>query len=53
MTDDFLDPQQWRDGIEARVGTLEARASTVEATVTTEAQLRATASSTCSLTRAS
>ena len=30
------------DGIEARVGTLEARASAVEATVETEAQLRAT-----------
>lgn len=42
MTDDLQDPQQWRDGIEARVGTVEARASTVEATVTTEAQLRAT-----------
>jgi uncharacterized coiled-coil protein SlyX len=42
MTDDLQDPQQWRDGIEARVGTLEARASAVEATVTTEAQLRAT-----------
>jgi hypothetical protein len=35
MTDDLADPQQWRDNIEARVGTLEA-------TVTTEAQLRAT-----------
>jgi archaellum component FlaC len=35
MTDDLSDPQQWRDNIEARVGTLEA-------TVTTEAQLRAT-----------
>jgi predicted nuclease with TOPRIM domain len=35
MTDDPADPQQWRDGIEARVGTLEA-------TVKTEAQLRAT-----------
>jgi hypothetical protein len=35
MTDDLADPQQWRDSIEARVGTLEA-------TVTTEAHLRAT-----------
>jgi chromosome segregation ATPase len=35
MTDDLEDPQQWRDTIEARVGT-------VEATVKTEAQLRAT-----------
>jgi hypothetical protein len=35
MTDDLEDPQQWRDGIEARVGTLEA-------TIKTEAQLRAT-----------
>ena len=35
MTDDLADPQQWRDGIESRVGTLEA-------TVKTEAQLRAT-----------
>lgn len=42
MTDDLQDPQQWRDGIEARVATLEARAGTVEATVKTEAQLRAT-----------
>ena len=42
MTDDFQDPRQWRDGIEARVATLETRASTVEATVKTEAQLRAT-----------
>jgi hypothetical protein len=35
MNDDLEDPRQWRDGIEARVGTLEA-------TVRTEAQLRAT-----------
>jgi hypothetical protein len=42
MTDDLEDPRQWRDGIEARVGTLEARASTVEGTVRTEAHLRAT-----------
>jgi hypothetical protein len=35
MTDDLQDPQQWRDSIEARVGTLEA-------TVRTEAHLRAT-----------
>ena len=35
MTDDLADPQQWRDSIEARVGTLEA-------TVKTEAHLRAT-----------
>lgn len=35
MTDDLQDPQQWRNSIEARVGTLEA-------TVKTEAQLRAT-----------
>jgi predicted nuclease with TOPRIM domain len=35
MTDDLADPQQWRDNIEDRVGTLEA-------TVKTEAQLRAT-----------
>jgi chromosome segregation ATPase len=35
MTDDLADPQQWRDSIGARVGTLEA-------TVRTEAHLRAT-----------
>ena len=35
MTDDLADPQQWRDSIETRVGTLEA-------TVRTEADLRAT-----------
>jgi hypothetical protein len=35
MTDDLDDPQQWRDSIEARVGTLES-------TARTEAQLRAT-----------
>src|ERR1700689_2530173 len=34
MTDDFQDPQQWRDSIEARVGTLEETAKT-------EARLRA------------
>ena len=34
MTDDFQDPQQWRDNIEARVGTLEETAKT-------EARLRA------------
>jgi uncharacterized coiled-coil protein SlyX len=42
MTDDLEDPRQWRDSIEARVGTLEARAAAVEVTVKTEAQLRAT-----------
>jgi hypothetical protein len=35
MTNDLEDPKQWRDGIEARVGKLEA-------TVKTEAHLRAT-----------
>ncbi len=34
MTDDLEDPQQWRDSIEARVGTLEETAKT-------EARLRA------------
>ena len=42
MTDDLEDPRHWRDGIEARFGTLEARVATVEVTVKTEAQLRAT-----------
>ena len=41
MTDDLADPQQWRDSIASRVGTLEVQVSTLVATSKTEARLRA------------